>query len=299
MDKNSQPLFGIAGFPPAFFNSAYSKKRENIFEWTKSIGLNWVELQNTYGVKMKRTQAELYKQLAEENEIGISLHAPYYISLASGDPAVVERSKDRMRQCFELAEMIGSQRIIFHPGFFPGDTEGARRSGVEQIITALSSLETEVPTGVMVYPETAGKRSQIGSVSEIIEICHNVKFALPCIDLAHVHGFNGGTLKSTDAILKVLDNIELSLGTDTLSRVHFHMYPVEIDHNGEKRHKAFGDIIKEPQISFFNEGDNKYYPTAENFVDAIRLKKINPVVICEAHDTQDEGALLMKSLFYN
>lgn len=75
MIDETRAIFGVAGFPPAFFESTYRKKRENIFEWLNKIGLDWVELQNTYGVKMKDAQAYLYKQLAQEYGIGISLHA--------------------------------------------------------------------------------------------------------------------------------------------------------------------------------------------------------------------------------
>jgi deoxyribonuclease-4 len=295
------PYFGVAGFPPAFFESEYKKKRENIFSWLKELGLNWVELQNTYGVKMKDEQALLYKDLALENGIGISLHAPYYITLASENDDVVKRSQERIVQCFELAHKIGSKRIIFHPGHFPGESIEDRDAAIDKITSALNAVKMLRPSeDILVYPETAGKKSQIGSVDEIIKICINVDYARPCIDVAHVHGFNGGTLVNEKSIIDVLDKIEANLGSSYLIDTHFHMYPVEIDANGEKKHRAFHDRIKEQQLDLFgNMTPDKYYPLAEDFIGAVKYKNITPVIICEARDSQDKGALLMRSIYFN
>ncbi len=294
------PLFGVAGFPPAFFKSAHKKKRENIFTWLSELGLQWIELQNTYGVKMKDDQADLYRELAIEHNIGISLHAPYYITLASADDDVVKRSIERIMACFRLAERIGSSRIIFHPGHFPGDSIAARKEGILKIISGLTSIINEVPNGIFLYPETAGKKGQIGSLSEIIEICSEVSYALPCLDIAHIHSFQGGTLIDSKSIVEILNEVEDKLGRITLEQTHFHMYPVEIDHTGEKRHKAFHDVIENVQLAFFDDKTyDRYYPLAEDFIAAIKNKSMTPVVVCEARDSQDQGALLMKGMFEN
>ena len=293
--------FGVAGFPPSFFKSEYGRKRERIFQWLAEIGLDWIELQNTYGVKMKEEQALLYKKLSDSFRIGISIHGPYYITLASADKNIVQRSKDRILQCYALAEILGAQRIIFHPGHFPGNSANDRKSGLEQIINELISLEHLLSNrGIFLYPETAGKKSQIGSVQDIITICENVSYTKPCIDVAHVHGFESGSLTTRANILNVLTQIEESLGKKALLDTHFHMYPIEIDHTGEKKHRAFHDRINEIQLDLFGDSDNcdRYYPLPEHFIDAIKEKRLKPIVVCEARDSQDSGALLLKKLYY-
>lgn len=294
--------FGVAGFPPNFFESEHGNKRENVFRWISEIGLNWIELQNTYGVKMKDEQAYLYKRLSEEYRVGISIHGPYFISLASPDSEVVRRSKERVLQCYALAEKLGARRIIFHPGYFSGKDIESRNRGLEQLIEALNSIESLLPNDeIFLYPETAGKKSQLGSVQEIITICKNVKFARPCIDVAHVHGFEGGALTSKEKILEILEMLEKELGRKMLEETHFHMYPIEYDYHGEKRHRAFHDRIETAQMTLFDSDNiyyDRYYPLPEHFIDAIKEKRMNPIVVCEARDSQDRGALLMKKLFY-
>ncbi|MBR3602250.1 MAG: TIM barrel protein [Lachnospiraceae bacterium] len=290
--------FGVAGFPPAFFESRYKKKRENIFEWLNELNLDWIELQNTYGVKMKEEQAVLYRELAEKYKIGISLHAPYFITLASADDAIVQRSKERILQCFELAVRIGSKRIVFHPGHFPGKSEADRMDALKRIVDGLNSIKNKIPKGIYLYPETAGKHSQIGSVNDIIYICSRVEYTRPCIDVAHVHGFENGKLTTSESIIEILNLIEKELGRQYLEETHFHMYPVEIDRNGEKRHRAFEDRIENQQLELFSEvKENRYYPLAEHFVEAIKYKGVQPVIICEARDSQERGARMMKDLY--
>ncbi|MBD8896024.1 TIM barrel protein [Desulfovibrio desulfuricans] len=296
MLNSVKPSFGVAGFPPNFFKSHFGKKRENIFEWLNNIGLNWIELQNTYGVKMKDEQAHLYSDLAKEHHIGVSIHAPYYITLASKEKEVRDRSKERILQCFDLAMKLNSKHIIFHPGHFPGTDERSRREGIQMLIEGLLSLERVLPADdIFLYPETAGKKAQLGSIEEIIEICSHVKFACPCIDVAHVHAFRGGTLTTPADVVSLLDLIEERLGATSLHKTHFHMYPIEVDHTGEKKHKAFSDRIKNQQFSLL--GDNpadRYFPLAEHFAQAIATKGLTPSIICEARDSQDTGALLIK-----
>ena len=300
--KEAAPRFGVAGFPVNFFESDLRKKRENIFLWLNQLGLDWIELQCTRGVKMPTAQARLYRELASKYEIGISIHGPYFISLASSDKDVVERSKVRIMQCFALANELGSQRIIFHPGYFPGNTASDRRAAVDQIVSELNSLRNDVPDGIYVFPETAGKVSQIGSLDEVLDICQRVDFARPCIDLAHVHAFECGSLWDAKSTINVFSKVKERLGAEYLEQIHVHMYPVEYNSRGEKVHRAFDDRIDLPlQLSAFQDTHliDSFFPRAEDFISSIKELNIHPIVICEAHNTQEIGAALMKGIYYS
>ena len=61
---------------------------------------------------MKEEQALIYKKLAEENNITLTIHAPYYISLASMKEDVVERSKLEIKKAFELGCTVYSGKPI-------------------------------------------------------------------------------------------------------------------------------------------------------------------------------------------
>lgn len=294
---NDKPLFGVAGFPINFLTSKNGKKRENIFMWLSELGLNVLELQCTYGIRMKDEQALHYKELATQHNIILTMHAPYYISLSSLNLAVVERSKEEMKKAFMLAKKLGVKRIIFHPGGGYGKTQEERKIGLKRLIEALNSIKDQLDTeNIKLYPEIGGKVAQLGSLDEIIEICRNVDFAYPCLDLAHLHARELGSMDSSNKIVNVLEKIESELGRDYLEATHFHVYPVEYGDKGEKVHKAFGDEL-DGQISLF---DNKreYMPRADDYIEALKNVKLMPITICEAHNTQDIGALLMRDIYF-
>ena len=291
--------FCVAGFPINFFNSKYGKKRENIFTWIEEIGLDGIELQCTYGIRMREEQANLYRELAKSHNLILTIHAPYYISLASKNEEVVERSKLEIKKAFELAKILDVNRIIFHPGAGYGKTSKDRQDGLKRLIDALNSIKKDIDTeNIKIYPEIGGKVNQLGSFDEIIEICKNVDYARPCIDLAHLHARELGSMTSKDKIVNVLKKIERELGRKALEETHFHVYPVDYTDKGEKIHKAFGEKKEDNQLSLFEE-DNEYMPKAQDYIAAIKELGIEPITICEAHNTQDIGALLMKDLYFN
>lgn len=39
-------------------------------------------------------------------------------------------------------------------------------------------------------------------------------------------------------------------------------------------------------------------PKAKDYINAIKKMNLHPITICEAHNTQDIGAKLMKNLYY-
>lgn len=282
--------FGVAGFPVHFFDQC--KKREKIFEWLENLNLDVIELQCTYGIRMKEEQALLYKELADKHHIMMTIHAPYYVCLASTKKETVERSLLEIKKAYELAKLLGVTRIIFHPGGGYQD----RKEGLEQLIRALNKIAPDLDPSIHLYPEIGGKVAQLGSLDEIIEICKRVDIAYPCIDLAHLHARELGSMKTKEDILRVLDKIEEELGAEKLKQTHFHVYPVDYTEKGEKIHKAFGDQKEMEQLSLFEE-DLDYYPKAEDYIAAIKEKGLTPITICEAHNTQDTGAMLMKSLY--
>lgn len=293
MEKNlnqNKPLFCVAGFPVNFFESKYKNSREKIFDWLNELDLDGLELQCTYGFRMSYETAQLYNRLSKEKGIVLTVHAPYYINLGSKRSEVVQNSKRDLIKGIELSKLLGAKKLIFHPGGGFGKTEKDRKNAIAQIIEVLNQIENEIDVGnVCVSPEIGGKTNSLGSLDEVIEICKNVNFAFPCIDIAHLHAREIGSLTNVESIENVLNKIEQELGRETLEKTHFHMYPVEFTKMGEKVHKAFGDL---------DENGNEFLPRAEDFVRAIKIKGLLPSVVSETHNTQEIGAKILKKLFF-
>ncbi len=82
-----------------------------------------------------------------------------------------------------------------------------------------------------------------------------------------------------------------------MEETHFHVYPVDFTDKGEKVHKAFGDKKEDSQLSLF-VNDDEYMPKAEDYIGAIKELDLTPVTVCEAHNSQDVGAKLMKDIYF-
>jgi deoxyribonuclease-4 len=302
--------FGVGGFPPAFYQTDYrrasfGKRREGIFPWLHSLNLDWLELECTYGVKMPDDQAREYRYQSEMHGIGLSIHAPYYCVLASRKPETIKRSKEDLIACFDLARILGVKRIIFHPGY-PANNE-KREESLDMIVSALLEIEKFRPEGLMIYPEIGGKKKQLGDLDEIIYICQQVDYARPCLDLAHLNAREDGSLTSAEAIKRVLCQVEKVLGREKLEQSHFHVYPAAHDKHGEKEHLAFPGTLYVPGAWVKNRSelenqtvapsDDNIFPRADHFIEAIHCKGLKPTVVCEARNSQEQGAMLMKRLF--
>ena len=76
--------FGPAGNSDSFYNSGHKSSLET-FPWLREKGLDVFEYQCGHGARTREETARQLGEKARECGIGVSLHAPYYISLASKD----------------------------------------------------------------------------------------------------------------------------------------------------------------------------------------------------------------------
>ena len=65
--------FGVAGNPPHFWESKYSKERANSPEWLDSIGLDALEIQCTYGIRMPDERARMFLENSKKSSGNVAL----------------------------------------------------------------------------------------------------------------------------------------------------------------------------------------------------------------------------------
>ena len=82
------------------------------------LGLTAMEVEFTYGVRMKIEEAKRISELAKKHDIALSVHGPYYINLASKEPEKIEASIKRILDSCERAHYLGATHVVYHSGFF-------------------------------------------------------------------------------------------------------------------------------------------------------------------------------------
>lgn len=283
MKKDFQLKFGPAGMPDAFYE--YSKNKLKIFEWLHSLGLDAMEYQAVYGVRTAEPKARQYGELARENGITLSVHGPYYVSLASVDLDVRARSVERLKNALRLAKWLGSSRVIFHPAYFKGE----REEGLEIVINGLKKVEKETDVeGVYIYPETGGKVKALGSTEELITICKEVSICRPCIDFAHEHARGHGSLNIQADFDAVLAKLSKGLGKRILDDLHIHYSQIIYTQAGERAHAEFNQK---------DESGKTFKPDFRKMIKSLIAKKMPAVIISECKNTQATGAVGMMNFY--
>jgi len=277
-----RPRFGPAGFPKEF--RELKRPGEEVPKYLCEEGLDAFEYQAVrWGPEpqMGREAAERLGANARECNVWLTVHGSYFINFC-GDEGTVEASKNRLVACVTAADWMGAHTVVFHPGFYGKRTpEEALRTCRGAIEDALERIKALGITGVHLGPETTGKKSQLGSLSEVLTLCETLELTEPVIDWAHLHARGGGLIKSKEDYEKTLHEIEDRLGSETVKNLHVHFTPVEFTEKGERMHHT----MSEPG----------YGPSFRPFAQLISELDLKPVVISES-PVLDRDSIKMREM---
>lgn len=275
--------FGPAGNPAAFYETGHKASAE-MPEWLAGQELGAYEYQCSRGVTIRQTTAELVGQRAAHYGIKLSIHAPYYISLATEDETTAANTERHFLRSLEVAQWMGADRIVFHIG---GPGKGAdRRQAMERakrlFAKVLEQAESQGLTETQLLAETMGKQNQLGSLDEVLELCKLDRRVRPAVDFGHLHAVTGGLYTTSAEFAAVFDKIGDVLGAEAATNLHIHFSPIEFTKAGEKRHWCFGD---------------PFGPPHEPLLDVIVHQGYTPRIICESAGTQAKDAKTMQDYY--
>lgn len=221
------------------------------------------------------------KKNSNENDVLVSMHAPYYINLSSNKDDVIERSVKRLVQAAKASEWMGAYRTVFHPGFYttytPDEAMGRCKNSIEKFRRLLKHLAWEIT----LWHRKQRVKISAGDLNEIIEICSSFDHFEPTVDFAHIHARSGGSLNSKNDYNEIFQKLEEGLG---LKSLHSHFTHVEYTGAGERKHHGLEDENYGPPIK----------PLLEEIVEC----GWNVTVICESPYI-DHDALIMKGMYQN
>jgi len=275
--------FGPAGNSQSFYQQGY-KSSLDMPRWLRNIGLSAYEYQCSRGVNIKEETARRLGEAARENGITLSIHAPYYINLATPDPVKREKTKGHLMKSLQAAQWMGATKVVFHPG---GPSGMERSEALERAVQTLSEVIAEAGEkglgNIFLAPETMGKASLLGTVEEVIELCSIGPSVIPTVDFGHLHAVTGGGLQGKEDFAEVLDKFAKFISKEAFNGLHIHFSPVEYTGAGEKRHRTLLD--------------DGYGPPFEPLAELIKERKMNPVIICESAGRQAEDALEYQEIY--
>ncbi|MEW5900261.1 MAG: TIM barrel protein [Acidobacteriota bacterium] len=268
-------LFGTAGVPLTTPASSTLTAIEHV----QRLGLDCLEVEFVRGVKMGADTAGLIRLKAETLAIRLSLHAPYYINLNSAEEGKRLASQERLVASARLAQAMGARTVVFHAGYYgqasPEKTFETVKKGLQEVLSGLKSEKNAVSLRL----ETMGKRSQFGSLDEVLLLCRELEGLRPCLDFSHIHAREGGS-NSYRHFIRILRKVEKKLGQEALADIHIHVAGVHYGDKGEVKHLDLRD------------SDFRY----DDWVQALRDLGVAGMVICESPNLETD-ALMLKALY--
>ena len=274
-------LFGPGGNSEAFYAEGNTSTKLAP-AWIKRIGLDAYEYEAGNGLSATAETLLAIGKAASENNIKMSYHTPYFISLSG---IVEEKRLNSIKyidESLKAAKLLGANTIVVHTGSAAKISRGeAMRLAADTLIKTLNKVDTY---GIKIGLETMGKINQLGTLDEVIELCRIDSSLVPVIDFGHLNARSlGKMINSADDYLRIFDKIDRLLSPEIARNVHCHFSKIEWTNSGEKKHLTFDDEI--------------YGPSFEPLMRVIADNSLTPTIICESAGTQSDDALTMKKYY--
>jgi deoxyribonuclease-4 len=270
-------LFGTAGVPKSTDGTSTLKGIDRV----AALGLDCLEVEFVKGTNMGGDMAEKIGATGREKGVRLSVHAPYYVNLNSPEEGKRLASQERLLQSARLAEKLGAESVVFHSGYYGRVRPEEAFQNIKSRIREVAYILKVERCPVVLRPETMGKKSQFGSLEEILRLCREVDGLLPCVDFGHLHAREGeGKANSYREFDRILRKIGKKLGRRALKNMHIHVSGIEYNDKGELKHLNL------------DESDFRY----DEWVQALRDAEVEGLVICES-PVQERDASMLKALY--
>ena len=184
--------------------------------------------------------AERFGELARENGIVLSVHAPI-----AGFMGHVERDKKQrmavgmLDHSAGVAVAAGAEVVVFHPGFLLGrERADAIDSVVEQLAELRERLEGKgraVAFGV----EVMGRVRELGTAEDVIEISRRLGWVRPVLDFAHMHAVTDGGFTDVEPFAEALAGADGVL--EPGAPFHIHFSDIAFANRNETKHLPYGE----------------------------------------------------------
>jgi deoxyribonuclease-4 len=268
-------LFGTGGIPRSTKGTSSISGIKRIRE----LGLDCMELEFVQGVRMGEKGAKNVLETANKEEVALSVHAPYYINLNSYEEEKLKASLERIYEAAKVGSLCGAESIVLHAGFYQKSTKKHTFENISKALKELTGQLRDEGIQAVLRPETMGKRTQFGTLEEVLALSAEIEGIMPCLDFCHLHAREGKE-NSYSEFTEILSRVEENLGKQGLSNMHMHISGVEYGTNGEKRHIT----LKESDLN---------YP---ELMKALKEFKAQGRVILES-PILEEDALMLRKLY--
>jgi deoxyribonuclease-4 len=214
---------------------------EAAIELIRERGYSACEIDFESGFWMDYPFAERLGELARENDVALSVHAPLFGFMGHVEPSGRKFSSavGALDRSAGIAAASGAEVVVFHPGFL---LERSREDAISAVVDQLGTLrerleqkERAVPFGV----EVMGRVRDLGSLEDVLEISRRTSWVRPVLDFAHMHATSDGAYLDVEPFADALAAVDGVL--EAGAPFHIHFSDIAFANRNETKHLPYGE----------------------------------------------------------
>jgi deoxyribonuclease IV len=200
-----------------------------------------VDFEGGFWMKDEWAWARRFGELAAENGIALSVHAPIAAILGHlpGDEQKRKRAFGMLDHTAGVAVACGAELVVVHPGYLLGRT---REAALESVAKDLSDLRERLEAkerGVAFGVEIMGRVRELGTPEDVFWLAARLDWVRPVLDFAHLHAVTDGAFVEESAFTDVLEVADGILEPEAPFHVHFS--DIAYANRNETKHLPYGE----------------------------------------------------------
>lgn len=271
-------VFGPSGIPQLAAGKGVVKGVEAL----QDLQLEAMELAFVQGVYIRDPEKAKEVDAARQKAgVRLSVHAPYYINLNAQKKETMDASIERLYLACKMGGLAGAESVAVHAAFrHQDDAKTIKQKILDASTKIYERLDRDGIKHVKIAPEFAGKKSQWGTLEEVMDIAAEHRMTW-CMDFGHAHATSNGSLTTRAAFDQLLEQIE-KFDSNYLKDLHIQCCGITFTDKGERYHTSFDSP----------ESTLNWKAMAEGF----KAFKVGGICITECPG-QEKDALLLKNYY--
>jgi deoxyribonuclease IV len=204
-------------------------------------GYRACEIDFETGFWMDYPFAERLGELARENDVALSVHAPLFGFMGHVEPSGRKYTSavGALDRSAGIAAASGAELVVFHPGFL---LERSREDALDAVVEQLGTLRERLKgkdRGVPFGVEVMGRVRDLGSLDDVIDISRRTQWVRPVLDFAHMHATSDGAFVSAEPFVEALEAADEVMGPS--APFHIHFSDIAFANRNETKHLPYGE----------------------------------------------------------
>ena len=214
---------------------------EEAVELLLARGYSACEIDFESGFWMDYPFAERLGELARENDVALSVHAPLFgfMGHLEAGGRKFTSAVGALDRSAGIVAASGAELVVFHPGFL---LERSREDAIDAVVGQLEMLRERLEgkgRGVPFGIEVMGRVRDLGSVDDVVEISRRLDWVRPVLDFAHMHATSDGAFLEPEPFREALELVDSVL--DDGAPFHIHFSDIAFANRNETKHLPYGD----------------------------------------------------------